>query len=119
MRSPLAAATAAAPRLPSGDLTLLSHGVASSPDRYARLAVHLAGQGFVVLGPHHPDGDSRGFDEGSERVDDLSYLLDHLDPAPQGLAPGLRGRVKGQAVGVAATRSARSPGRPSRRATTA
>lgn len=97
---PTAAATAAA-RGCQWRLILLSHGVASSPDRYARLAVHLASQGFVVLGPHHPDGDSRGFDEGSERVDDLSYLLDHLALVEQRLAPRLRGRIDGQAVGVA------------------
>jgi len=97
---PRAAAAGAAPGC-RYDLILLSHGVSSSPDRYSGLAAHLASQGFVVLGPHHPDGASRRFDEGTERIDDLSYLLDHLDAVLQRLAPGLQGRVNGQAVGVA------------------
>jgi predicted dienelactone hydrolase len=100
-RAAAAAAAAAAAPACRYDLILLSHGVSSSPDRYAVLAVHLASQGFVVLGPHHLDGASRGFDEGTERVDDLSYLLDHLDGVLQRLAPRLRGRVNGRAVGVA------------------
>lgn len=97
---PRAAAARSAPRCRYA-LILLSHGVDSSPDRYSGLAAHLASQGFVVLGPHHPDGASRAVDEGTERIDDLSYLLDHLDAVLQRLAPRLGGRVNGQAVGVA------------------
>jgi predicted dienelactone hydrolase len=84
-------------RLP---LVLLSHGVHGAPGRYAPFAAHLASQGFVVLGPHHPDREAEGADEGAERVADLTFLLDHLGTVERRLAPQLEGAIDGRRVGV-------------------
>jgi predicted dienelactone hydrolase len=82
-------------------LILFSHGHNGSAAVCARLCAHLAGMGFVVLAPRHPDRRTRPTAQGAERVEDLLFLLDHLPAVWKRLAPGVAGRVDGRAIGVA------------------
>jgi predicted dienelactone hydrolase len=77
---------------------LFSHGHNGSPTSCSALCSHLAGHGFVVLAPTHPDRRTRRTAQGPERVEDLLFILEHL---PAVLRPRLAGRVEGRAIGVA------------------
>jgi len=69
-------------------LIVFSPGANSRPIGYAPLLSHLASEGFVVIGVTPMDQTARG-DEGAERVDDVTYLLDHLQTLARRLSPGL------------------------------
>jgi dienelactone hydrolase len=78
-------------------LIVFSHGANGKPTGYRLLLRHLASEGFVVLAPHHPDRTAQG-DEATERVDDVTYLLDHLPAVAGRLAPAT---IDAKRVGVA------------------
>jgi predicted dienelactone hydrolase len=82
-------------------LILFSHGANGRATDYSRLLTHLAGEGFVVLAPHHPDRQQGGPGEASDRTDDMEYLLDHLGAIADRLAPGLAARIDTGRIGVA------------------
>jgi predicted dienelactone hydrolase len=75
-------------------LILFSHGHNGAPGACARLCGHLASLGFVVLAPLHADRATPLRLQAPERVDDLTYVLDHL----RRLAPA---PVDRRAIGVA------------------
>ncbi|MEA2311576.1 MAG: hypothetical protein QOE28_1544 [Solirubrobacteraceae bacterium] len=84
-------------RLP---LILFSHGHYGAPAGCSRLCGALAADGFVVLAPLHADrGTPLGL-QAAERVDDLTFLLDHLPEVWKRLAPALSGRVEASTFGV-------------------
>src|SRR4051795_13759969 len=68
-------------------LVLFSHGHYGNPAGCSRLCAHLAGQGFVVLAPLHPDRATATRAQGPERVEDLLFLLDHLAAVRRRLVP--------------------------------
>jgi predicted dienelactone hydrolase len=79
---------------------LWSHGLTGNPLEAQLLLAHLAGEGFVILAPHHPDRRTpKG--EGDERKADVRYLLDHLAPVLERLRPGLASRVDPTRIGIA------------------
>jgi predicted dienelactone hydrolase len=59
-------------------LVLVSHGHNGSPAGCERLCGHLASQGFVVVAPLHADRGTPLRLQAPERVDDLTFVLDHL-----------------------------------------
>lgn len=82
-------------------LILFSHGNNGAPAGCSELCGHMASLGFVVLAPLHADRDTPRRLQAPERVEDLTYLLDHLPLIWRRLAPALAGRVDGRVVGVA------------------
>jgi dienelactone hydrolase len=78
-------------------LVLFSHGHFGDPLSCSRLCGHLATLGFAVLGIRHADRATPAALQGPERVEDLTYALDHR--VWRRLAPGLR--VDARHVGVA------------------
>jgi len=81
-------------------LIVFSPGANSRPVGYTPLLSHLASQGFVVIGVLPMDQTARG-DEAAERVDDVTYLLDHLHAIAKRLAPGLPAQLDAKRIGVA------------------
>jgi predicted dienelactone hydrolase len=79
---------------------VFSHGANGRPQDYQLLVQHLASDGFVVLAPQHPDRGAQG-DERTERVADVTYLLDHLSAIAARLAPGLDARLDASRIGIA------------------
>ncbi len=81
-------------RLP---VIMLSHGLSSRPEDFAKRAIHLASYGFVVAMPQHPGSDilqtedflagySRQIFRTNEFIDrplDISYTLDELEKLNQ------------------------------------
>lgn len=81
-------------QLPEGKIPLvvISHGLASRPDDFAKYAQQLATYGFVVVLPQHPGSDSDQFqamlegrsgevflrNEFIDRPKDITFLLDQL-----------------------------------------
>lgn len=74
-------------------VVVISHGLSSSPDNYAKIARHLASYGYVVVIPQHRGSDDihvaefiEGYhqeiselDEFINRPLDISYVLDELE----------------------------------------
>jgi dienelactone hydrolase len=81
-------------------LIVFSPGANSRPVGYTPLLSHLASQGFVVIGVLPMDQTARG-DEGAERVDDVTYLLDHLHAIAKRLGAGLPAELDAKRIGVA------------------
>lgn len=81
-------------------LIVFSPGANSRPVGYTPLLSHLAAQGFVVIGVLPMDQTARG-DEAAERVDDVTYLLDHLHAIAKRLAPGLPAELDAKRIGIA------------------
>jgi predicted dienelactone hydrolase len=81
-------------------LIVFSPGANSRPVGYAPLLRHLASAGFVVVGVLPMDQTARG-DEAAERVDDVTYLLDHLKAIARRLAPALPAELDAGRIGIA------------------
>jgi predicted dienelactone hydrolase len=81
-------------------LIVFSPGANSRPIGYAPLLSHLASAGFVVIGVLPMDQTARG-DEGTERLKDVTYLLDHLRPLARRLSPNLAAELDATRVGIA------------------
>lgn len=78
-------------------VVILSHGLASRPEDFAKKAIHLSSYGFVVAMPQHPGSDViqaqdflEGYshqifytDEFTDRPADISYTLDELEKLNQ------------------------------------
>lgn len=81
-------------------VVLFSHGNGWDLDSYAPLTAFWASRGFVVIAPTHLDSRRNGFDIDdpvfptiwTERIGDLTRILDQLDTIEQAL-PGLAGRI--------------------------
>jgi predicted dienelactone hydrolase len=76
-------------------LIVFSPGANSRPIGYAPLLSHLASEGFVVIGVLPMDQTARG-DEGTERVQDVRYLLGHLR-----LSPSMLAELDAKRIGIA------------------
>ena len=59
-------------------LILFSHGHYGDPSGCSRLCAALAGHGFLVVAPHHPERGTPLNLQAAERTDDLEYTLRHL-----------------------------------------
>ncbi|MFN9627691.1 MAG: alpha/beta hydrolase family protein [Planctomycetota bacterium] len=106
---------------------VFSHGFGGNKDGFGPVGKHWASQGYVVIHPSHEDGLSRQGNEArnsggeagvlrgrlgnlrndlnntnkiSGRVADLVLVLDKLEDLPS-LAPGLKGKIDSQRIGVA------------------
>jgi predicted dienelactone hydrolase len=81
-------------------LIVFSPGANSRPIGYAPLLSHLASEGFVVIGVLPMDQTARG-DEGTERVQDVRYLIGHLRPIAKRLSPSMLAELDPTRIGVA------------------
>ncbi|MDX2230346.1 MAG: hypothetical protein NW220_11960 [Leptolyngbyaceae cyanobacterium bins.349] len=93
-------------------VVILSHGLGSKPEDFARRAQHLASYGFVVALPQHPGSDAGQVQElkaglsGAyfltsdfiDRPKDISYVIDELERRNQS---EFGGQLDLQSVGVA------------------
>lgn len=93
-------------------VVILSHGLGSKPEDFARRAQHLASYGFVVALPQHPGSDAGQVQELKEglsgayfltsdfidRPKDISYVIDELERRNQS---EFGGQLDLQSVGVA------------------
>lgn len=92
-------------------VVIISHGLASRPEDFARRAKHLASYGYVVALPQHPGSDRRHaedllagrsqevfeVEEFINRPLDISYVLDELERRN---ATDFEGRLQLDRVGV-------------------
>lgn len=91
-------------------LIVFSHGHYGDPRCCRRLTRALARAGFLVLAVHHEDRDvDRVGLQGAERVDDVLWVLDHLDLRYDHARIGLAGHSFG---GVTAGETASEDPRP-------
>jgi len=81
-------------------LIIFSQGALCPKHMYVRLTDHWASHGYVTISPVHIDSESVGLkfqdlsdkDLALSRVEDMRYILDHLDDI-EVVVPGLKGKL--------------------------
>ena len=92
------------PRAPRGcrfPVVLFSHGAGGSPQDYSSLLGAWARDGFVVVGPKHPDRRTPPRAERAGRPADVLYVLDHLTAIAGRAGSGLAGEIDARHIAVA------------------